>query len=257
MNDPADLVEAPVLLEVHELTVRHGGLLALDQVSLTVHTGQIAGLIGPNGAGKTTCIDALTGFTRPASGRVILAGRSLDGVAPHDRARTGFARTFQSLELFDDLTVAENLLVSAGTPTLVSTLTDVLRPKRHDRDAVDEVLDLVGLRGRGDDLPTALSNSERHLVALGRALAPRPSLVLLDEPTAGLDPAETATLAAVLRRLPERGTTVVLVDHDMALVLGVCDIVHVLDQGRLIASGPPAEVAADPAVIAAYLGQPT
>lgn len=242
------------LLDVRSLTVRYGGVVALDDVSFAVAPGEIVGLIGPNGAGKTTCIDALTGFTVPSGGRVRFAGASIEDEPPHDRARRGFVRTFQSLELFDDLSVRENLLVSADAPTWRSTLTDALFPKPRAHRAVDEVLDLVGLEAVAERHPSDLSNGQRHLVALARALVARPALVLLDEPAAGLDTVETVALGALLRRLPGLGTSVLLVDHDMGLVLGTCDRVLVLDFGRLVADGTPAEVRADPAVVAAYLG---
>jgi len=241
-------------LSVRDLTVRYGGVVALDAVSFDAPAGAIVGLIGPNGAGKTTLIDALTGFTRPAEGHIEVDGRSLAGVPPHGRARAGLARTFQSLELFDDLTVRENLLVAASTPTWRSTLTDVLRPKRHTSDHTDAVLAQLGLTERADRLPADLSNGERHLVALGRGLVARPRLLLLDEPAAGLDTSETAELREVIRALPAQGITVLLVDHDMALILDVCTTVVVLDFGRVIAEGPPAAIRSDPAVLAAYLG---
>jgi branched-chain amino acid transport system ATP-binding protein len=242
------------LLEVHELTVRHGGLVALDGVSLDVEAGQIVGLIGPNGAGKTTFIDTLTGFTTPIDGRIRFDGVDITRARPHRRSQAGLVRTFQSLELFDDLSVRDNLLVAAHTPTVWSTITDVLWPKSHDTTDTHRVLELLGLLPVADRLPVELSNGERHVVALGRALVSSPRLVLLDEPVAGLDPAETAELAARLRRLPDAGTSVLVVDHDMSLIMGVCDVVHVLDFGRLIASGAPDEVRADPEVVAAYLG---
>ena len=241
-------------LEVRELTVRYGGVTALDGITFSVGAGEVVGLIGPNGAGKTTCIDALSGFTAPSGGRVLLGGRSLDGVAPHARARRGFVRTFQSLELFDDLTVRENLVVSASTPTWRSTVTDAFWPKRQTIARVDEVLHLVGLADLADRDPSELSNGQRHLVSLGRALVADPTVVLLDEPAAGLDPAETAALGTLIRALPARGVSVLLVDHDMPLVMGTCDRVLVLDFGRVIATGTPAEVRANPAVVAAYLG---
>jgi ABC-type branched-subunit amino acid transport system ATPase component len=242
------------LLDVADLTVKHGGLVALDAVSLAVEPGGIVGLIGPNGAGKTTFIDTLTGFTAAARGRVTFAGTDITRAAPHARSRAGLVRTFQSLELFDDLSVRDNLLVAAHTPTLWSTLTDVLWPKPHDSTETRRVLELLDLEGVADRLPTELSNGQRHVVALGRALVSSPQLVLLDEPAAGLDPAETTALAALLRRLPATGTTVLVVDHDMALIMGVCDTVHVLDFGRLVASGTPTVVRSDPTVVAAYLG---
>ena len=242
------------LLEVTGLTVKHGGMVALDDVSLAAEAGTIVGLIGPNGAGKTTFIDTLTGFTPAHRGRVSFAGTDITAAAPHARSRAGLVRTFQSLELFDDLSVRDNLLVAAHTPTLWSTLTDALWPKAHENSETHCILELLDLLDVADRRPTELSNGQRHVVALGRALVSAPQLVLLDEPAAGLDPGETAVLAEMLRRLPATGTTVLVVDHDMALIMGVCEIVHVLDFGRLVASGTPAEVRTDPTVIAAYLG---
>jgi branched-chain amino acid transport system ATP-binding protein len=248
--------EAPTpLLEVRGLTVRHGGLVALDEVDLAIGAGQITGLIGPNGAGKTTFIDTLTGFTAPARGHLTFAGRDITEAKPHQRSRAGLVRTFQSLELFDDLSVRDNLLVAATTPTWRSTLTDVLRPKSHDTVETHRVLDLLDLAEVADRLPPELSNGQRHVVALGRALVGAPALVLLDEPAAGLDPSETALLTELLRRIRDEGTSVLVVDHDMSLILGACDVVHVLDFGRVIASGTPDDVRRDPVVLAAYLGR--
>jgi branched-chain amino acid transport system ATP-binding protein len=242
------------LLEVTELSVRYGGVVAVDQVSFDVEAGDIVGLIGPNGAGKTSCLDALTGFQVPSGGRVRFAGADVTTLAPHQRARRGFVRTFQGLDLFEDLTVRQNLDVGASTPTWRDTVADAFRLRTRTDAAVDEALALAGITDLADRRPTDLSNGQRHLVALGRALVARPSLLLLDEPAAGLDDHESAALGDLLRTLPDRGTTVLLVDHDMSLVLGICDRVHVLDVGRRIASGTPAEVRADPAVVAAYLG---
>jgi branched-chain amino acid transport system ATP-binding protein len=241
-------------LRVANLTVHHGGLVALHDVSLSVPAGEIAGLIGPNGAGKTTFIDTLSGFTAPTSGRIELDGEPIDALGPHERARRGLVRTFQSLELFDDLTVRENLLVAAQRPGRWSLLGDLIRARPREPEVVDEVLsqlDLGSVRERRTD---ELSNGQRHLVALGRALVARPRLLLLDEPAAGLDTRETAELGEILRTLPGTGVTVLLVDHDMSIVLGVCDTVHVVDFGGLIASGTPARIRNDPMVISAYLG---
>ena len=175
-------------------------------------------------------------------------------MAPHRRARLGFVRTFQSLDLFDDLTVRENLLVASSTPDWKSTVTDAFWPKRSELSALEGAVELAGLAGLLERRPSELSNGERHRVALGRALVSRPRLVLLDEPAAGLDAVESAELGRLLRSLPERGTSVLLVDHDMALVMATCDRIHVLDFGRVIASGPPEQVRTDPAVVSAYLG---
>ncbi len=240
-------------LVVDELRVHFGGLTALDRVSLTVDGGRIVGMIGPNGAGKTTFIDAVGGFV-PATGRVELDGDRIDGLAPHERARRGLVRTFQSLELFDDLSVRENLLVAADRPRWWAPLVDGVRPAVHRPIDVDRVLGVVGLDGVGDRPPAELSNGARHLLALARAVAGRTRILLLDEPAAGLDTKETATLGRRLRALAGLGIGILLVDHDMSLVLAVCDTVHVIDFGKVIASGPPAEVRVDPTVIAAYLG---
>ncbi|MFP5319584.1 MAG: ATP-binding cassette domain-containing protein [Acidimicrobiia bacterium] len=214
----------PPALEVVGATVRFEAFAALSDVSLTVERGTVVGLVGPNGAGKTTLLDAVSGFVPLAAGRVALAGEDVTRAPVHRRARLGLGRTFQALDLFDDLTVEENLLVAGGD-------------------------------GRTDGrLPTALSHGERKALALERALAPGPGLLLLDEPAAGLDPAGRAALAGRCRRLAAGGVAVVVADHDLDLVLGLCDRVCVLDFGRVLADGPPAEVRADPAVAAAYLG---
>ena len=242
------------LLDVRELTVHHGGVLAVDDASLAVEPGTVAGLIGPNGAGKTTFIDTISGFTAATRGHVTFDGQDLTSARPHLRSRAGLVRTFQSLELFDDLTVQDNVLVAAHTPTLWSTITDALWPKRHDTAETARVMELLDLGEVAHRHPADLSNGQRHVVALARALVSSPKLVLLDEPAAGLDPTETAELTALLRRLPDAGTAVLVVDHDMSLIMGACDRVHVLDFGRLIASGTPMEVRANPSVVAAYLG---
>jgi len=243
------------LLSVRGLTVHFGGVVALDHADLDVDAGRLVGLIGPNGAGKTTFIDAVCGFV-PSSGTVALGGEPVDDLAPHERARRGIARTFQSLELFEDLTVRENLLVAAERGEWWTIGRDLLRPAEPPDVAatVDQALLAAGLLARSDRLPAELTSSERGLVALARALAGHPRLLLLDEPAAGLDDAARTSLARHLRALAGEGLGIVLVDHDMTLVLGVCDRVTVLDVGRVIAEGPPAEVRAHPAVVEAYLG---
>ena len=246
------------LFRVRGLTVRFGGVVALDGVDLDVDGGELVGLIGPNGAGKTTFIDAVCGLV-PSSGAVALASERVEALAPHERARRGIARTFQSQELFDDLTVRENLLVAAESPGWSTIGRDLVRPAERTDDpaAVDRVLGSLGLGGKGECLPADLTSSDRGLVALARALAGRPRVLLLDEPAAGLDETARAAMARRLRALADAGMALVLVDHDMTLVLGVCDRVTVLDFGRVIAAGVPAEVRVHPAVIEAYLGTAT
>ena len=243
------------LLDVVGLGVTFGGVHALDRVSLTVAPGRIVGLIGPNGAGKTTFIDAVCGFV-PHRGTITFAGRRIDRLPSHRRARAGLARTWQTLELFDDLTVAENCLVAVAPGGWRAVLGDLVRPGRHHGDAaVADALAAVGLGDRADARPDELSLGQRKLVGVARALAARPALVLLDEPAAGLDTDESRRFGAHLESLAAAGVAVLLVDHDMGLVLGSCEEVHVLDAGQVIAAGPPAEVRADPAVVAAYLGE--
>ncbi len=243
------------LLEVAGLRVIFGALAAVDDVSFSVPNGGIMGLIGPNGAGKTTTIDALCGFLPNAVGSIRLDGVALDGLRAHQRAQAGLGRTFQAVELFDDLSVRENLLVAAIRPRWWSPFVDAVAPRRGTRGVnVDDALGLMDLDDLADARPTELSHGQRQLVGVARALAGRPRLVLLDEPAAGLDPAETALLGRLLASLPAAGVSVLLVDHDMNLMLEVCNEITVLDFGRVIASGPTAAVRADPAVIAAYLG---
>jgi branched-chain amino acid transport system ATP-binding protein len=243
------------LLNVDALSVTYGGVTAVDGVDLAVPEGKLVGLIGPNGAGKTSTIDALTGYHSPSGGRIEFAGEDITGMRPHLRARRGLARTWQSVELFDDLTVDENLLVASQRMGVLQALRDLLLPiATHPRDDVDWALGLCGLTDVADRLPTELSHGRRKLVGVARALAQRPRLVLMDEPAAGLDTDESAELGRHLRALPGEGVTVLLVDHDMGLVLSICDEVVVLDFGRVIARGTPDEIRGDEAVIAAYLG---
>jgi branched-chain amino acid transport system ATP-binding protein len=243
------------LLNVDALRVTYGGVVAVDDVDLAVPEGKVVGLIGPNGAGKTSIIDALTGYHAPAAGTVTFEGQDVTMLRPHLRARRGLVRTFQSVELFDDLTVEENLLVASQRMGVLRALRDLLAPiGSHPRDDVDWALDLCGLADVADRLPTELSHGRRKLVGVARALAQRPRLVLMDEPAAGLDTDESAELGQRLRALPEAGVTVLLVDHDMGLVLGICDEIVVIDFGKVIARGTPAQIRNDEAVLAAYLG---
>lgn len=244
------------LLETRGLRVTFGGLHANDDVDLTVEEGRFVGLIGPNGAGKTTFIDAITGFVPLSGGTVTFAGDDITDVPAHQRATRGLVRTFQSLELFEDLSVRENLLAASERATWRDALADVFRPNRRSPVAEDVnwALDLVELTDAADRLPSDLSHGQRKLVSIARAAAARPRLILLDEPAAGLDSGESRQLGVELRSLLDESVTVLLIDHDMDLVLGVCDEVYVLDFGRIIAHGTPEEIRRDPAVVAAYLG---
>jgi branched-chain amino acid transport system ATP-binding protein len=241
------------LLETHALTVTFGGLRAVDSVDLEVAEGQVVGLIGPNGAGKTTFLDGLTGFV-PIGGRVRFDGRHIESLAPHHRARAGLGRTWQSLELFDDLTVADNLRVAAERQSVGGFLADLVHPARRRRGDVAHALDVLGIAELGGRMPQELSAGQRKLVGAARAIAARPRLLLLDEPAAGLDTTESREFAGRLRAIRDTGTTVLLVDHDMGLVLDVCDYIYVIDFGVKIAEGSPGEITSNQRVVESYLG---
>lgn len=246
------------LLEARGLSVNYGGLYANKDIDLDCHTGKLVGLIGPNGAGKTTFIDAITGFTAVSEGNVTFDGVDLAGLTPDTRAKLGLTRTFQSLELFEDLSVRDNLMAAAERPRWHSFLTDIILPGRNERqyrEQVDWALGIMRIEDMAEKLPSDLSHGQRKLISVARALAAKPKLVLLDEPAAGLDTAESQLLGQHLREFLEHDMSLFLIDHDMGLVLNVCDYIYVLDFGKIIAHGTPAEVRADPAVIAAYLGE--
>jgi branched-chain amino acid transport system ATP-binding protein len=231
-------------LVVSDVVVTFGGRRALDEAGLAAPIGQVTGLIGPNGAGKSTLFDVICGLRRPDAGRVTLDGRDVTKAGPAARARHGMARTFQRLELFGRLTVRENLMVAAE-----------LGPERkHAASTVDQILARLELTDAADRSAEALSTGTGRLVEVGRALAARPKYLLLDEPAAGLDAGETRAFARLLRGLAADGTAVVLVEHDMSLVMDVCDQIYVLDLGLIICSGTPDAVQRDDKVLAAYLG---
>jgi branched-chain amino acid transport system ATP-binding protein len=235
-------------LDVRDVVVRFGGNLAVDDVSIGASPGQVTGLIGPNGAGKTTLFNVITGLLTPDSGTVELDGVDVTKQPPYRRARRGLARTFQRLELFSVMTVRENIAVAAETRRSWA------RDSGRVDDVVDDVIARIGLRDLADVRVDALPTGQARLVELGRALATRPKVLLLDEPASGQTEQETERFAALLRELADEGMTVVLVEHDVQLVMAVCDVIHVLDFGRIIASGTPDEVRSNDAVLVAYLG---
>jgi branched-chain amino acid transport system ATP-binding protein len=235
------------------MSVSFGGVHALVGVDLVVGEGQLVGLIGPNGAGKTTFIDAISGFVH-SRGRVVLDGRDLTRLPAHVRARLGLARTWQSIELFDDLSVRENLMVASHRPSVWETVREVLSRPVTETVALEEALALLGLEGVAELMPDELAQGQRKLVGVARALVARPRVICMDEPAAGLDTQESVELGGRLRQVVDAGTSILLVDHDMGLVLGICDYVFVLEFGRLIAEGAPDVVRRDPRVVSAYLG---
>jgi branched-chain amino acid transport system ATP-binding protein len=245
LDDPRT---AGAVLDIREVSVRFGGIYAVSDVNLSVMPGQITGLIGPNGAGKTTTFNVITGLQPPTHGRVFVGGEEISKLPPHKRARKGIARTFQRLEVFGSLTVFENILAAAE---FHRSWSDDPTPPRQ---VADEIIERVGLtrvgHARVDALPTGIA----RLVELGRALATRPRLLLLDEVGSGLNQDETDALGDLMLDLVRDGTAILLVEHDVELVMRVCARIYVLDFGRLIAEGTPAEIQQNPVVQAAYLG---
>jgi branched-chain amino acid transport system ATP-binding protein len=238
------------LLEAHDVTVRFGGNVAVDDVSIGVEPGEITGLIGPNGAGKTTLFNVITGLQKPARGRVFLGNVDITGLPPYRRAQRGLARTFQRLELFLSLSVRDNVRVAGD-------VRNASRPGRIDVDAeADRVLELTGLTDVAEDDVSDIPTGRARVVEVARALMTRPSVVLLDEPASGQTEQETAAFGRLLQRLAADGLAVCLVEHDVGLVMQVCTTITVLDYGAVISRGTPEQIRIDPAVIDAYLGTP-
>jgi sulfate-transporting ATPase len=245
----------PRTLELRDVSVRFGPVVALDQVNLTVSPGEVVGLIGPNGAGKTTLIDAATGFL-PFTGDVLLEGEALNRRSPRQRSLRGLTRSFQSLELFDDMSVGDNVRVASDPRSRAAFLLDLLRPGHPPLSAVARAsIDEFQLNAVLDTMPSALPYAQRRLVAIARAVATSPSVLLLDEPAAGLDDTSTRELSALIRRLArDWGMGVLLIEHDVSMVMTTCDRIVALDFGRVIASGSPEDIRRNEAVVDAYLG---
>jgi branched-chain amino acid transport system ATP-binding protein len=251
----------PQALSVEHVSVRFGGLTAVADMSFAVHDGEVVGLIGPNGAGKTTAFNVITGFLRPSAGAIRFRGAALDGLPPHAVAGRGLVRTFQRTSVFHNNTVFENVLIGLhrhGRSSLVDALLALPRERASEHQlsaAVAEILDLVGIAGRASERAGTLPYGEQRLLGIAVALAARPTMLLLDEPVSGMNATETATVIQLIEKIRRSGITILLVEHDMPMVMGVSDRIIVLNYGRIIAEGPPAAIQRDPEVVRAYLGQ--
>jgi branched-chain amino acid transport system ATP-binding protein len=249
------------LLTVKDLSVRFGGLLAVNGFALEVYEGEVLSLIGPNGAGKTTAFNAITGYLAPTQGDIVFAGKSLKGLKPNQIAAQGLVRTFQKTSVFGGRTALDNVLIGLhlhATQTPLETMLGMPKVIREERSLAAEalrVLGFVGLDARKAELASALPYGEQRLLEIAIALAAKPRLLLLDEPVSGMNPSETASFMAKLAEIRALGITVLLVEHDMKMVMGVSDRVVCLSQGRVIAAGTPAEIQSDAEVIRAYLGE--
>ena len=249
------------MLEIKGITQRFGGVTALEDVSFGIREGEITGVIGPNGAGKTTLFNIVTGIYTQTSGAILFAGRDVSGLAPEGLARLGMVRTFQNVELFGQMTVRENVMVGLHTKSRSGMLDCMFRSprqlaeERRTREESEQWLEFTGIADLAETRASNLPFGKGRMLEIARALALGPKVILMDEPAAGLNNRETQELARMIRRIREMGITVVLVEHDMELVMDICDTIVVLNLGRLLAKGTPREIQENQQVVAAYLGE--